>query len=203
MIVGIILAGGLATRMGGGDKALRPLGGRPLLRRVVDRLGVQVDRLAISANGDPARLADLGLPVIADDLPDRPGPLAGILAGMDHAAATADAELILSVAADCPFLPHDLAPRLLATLRAREARICLARSGGAAHPTVALWDVGLRRDLRRAVAEEGLRKVGAFVAGHPNAAADWPTTPYDPFLNVNAPADLAAAETILADHPEA
>jgi molybdopterin-guanine dinucleotide biosynthesis protein A len=203
MILGVILAGGLASRMGGGDKGLRMIAGRSILDRVIDRVRPQVGRLVINANGDPARFAAFGLPVIPDDLPDRPGPLAGILAALDHAAAERDGDLVLSVAADCPFLPRDLAARLQATLRLHEAQVGVARSGGFAQPTIALWDVALRHDLRRALAEEGLRKIDAFTARYPTAGVEWPVTPYDPFFNANAPDDLSVAESIAAHYANA
>ena len=203
MILGVILAGGLASRMGGGDKGLRMIAGRSILDRVIDRVRPQVGRLMINANGDPARFAVFGLPVIPDDLPDRPGPLAGILAALDHAAAEGEVDFVLSVAADCPFLPRDLAARLQATLRLHDARIAVARSGGFAQPTIALWDVALRNDLRRALVEEGLRKIDAFTARYPTEGVEWPVTPYDPFFNANAPDDLSVAERIATRYAEA
>jgi molybdenum cofactor guanylyltransferase len=198
MILGVILAGGLASRMGGGDKGLRTIGGRSILERVIERIGPQVDRLVINANGDPERFIDFGLPVIPDDLPERPGPLAGVLAAMDYAIESTPCDEVLSVAADCPFLPRDLAPRLQAVMRLHAARVSVARSGGFAQPTIALWDAVLRHDLRRALVDEDLRKIDRFTARYPTSSAEWPTTPYDPFFNANAPDDLALAEEIAA-----
>jgi molybdenum cofactor guanylyltransferase len=203
MIMGVILAGGLASRMGGGDKGLRTVGGRSILSRVVARIRPQVERLAINANGDPQRFIDFDLPVIADDLPDRPGPLAGILAAMDFAAEVTPCDQVLSVAADCPFLPSDLAPRLIAAMIGRQARIAVAHSGGHAQPTIAIWDVSLRHDLRRALVEEDLRKIDRFTARYATAESKWPVEPYDPFFNANAPDDLALAESIAARYPDA
>jgi molybdenum cofactor guanylyltransferase len=203
MILGLILAGGLARRMGGGDKGFRVMGNLPILTRVLTRIGPQVNRLVINANGDPERFADFELPVIADDLADHPGPLAGILAGMDYAAEMTTAGHILSVAADCPFLPADLAQRLKAVTQLRQARIAVAHSGGYAQPTIALWDITLRHDLRKALTEEGLRKIDAFTARYAMASAEWLTEPFDPFFNANTPDDLAEAERILAAHPGA
>lgn len=203
MILGVILAGGLATRMGGGDKGFRAVAGRPIIERVVSRISPQVDRLIINANGDPERFIALGLPVIPDDLPDRPGPLAGILAAMDHAAEFTSCDRLLSVAADCPFLPRDLAPALLVAMDRGGARIAVAHSGGFSQPTIALWDVSLRHDLRRALVDEGLRKIDRFTARYPLAEAEWPVEPFDPFFNANAPDDLALAETITSRYPEA
>jgi molybdenum cofactor guanylyltransferase len=203
MILGLILAGGLSTRMGGGDKGLRAIGGIPILTRVLKRIAPQVDRLAINANGDPERFLDFELPVIADDLAEFPGPLAGVLAGMDYAAEMTTASHILSVAADCPFLPLDLATRLKAVMQLHNARITVAHSGGYAQPTIALWDVRLRHDLRVALTTEGLRKIDKFTARYPLAKAEWLTEPFDPFFNANSPDDLAEAEKILVRNAEA
>jgi molybdenum cofactor guanylyltransferase len=203
MILGVILAGGRATRMGGGDKGLKRVGGQLMLARVIDRIGPQVERMIISANGDAERFIDFDLPVIPDDLPDHPGPLAGILAAMDFAAEMTSSNLVLSVAADCPFLPHDLCPRLLALQKLHDSRISIARSGGFAQPTTALWDISLRHDLRKALAEEGLRKIDAFTARYPTTSVDWPVTPLDPFFNANTPQDLALAESLAARYPDA
>jgi molybdenum cofactor guanylyltransferase len=203
MILGLILAGGLASRMGGGDKGFRKVGGVPILTRVLTRIGPQADRLVINANGDAERFADFELPVIADDLADHPGPLAGILAGMDYAAEMTPASHILSVAADCPFLPVDLAQRLKAVTQLRQARVAVAHSGGYAQPTIALWDINLRHDLRAALTDEGLRKIDAFTARYPSASAEWLTEPFDPFFNANTPEDLAEAERVLAAHSDA
>ncbi len=200
--LGVILAGGLATRMGGGDKGLKTVGGRSILSRVIARIGPQVSRLTINANGDPARLAAFGLPVLADDIPDYAGPLAGVLAAMDFAEANGMAR-VLSVAADSPFLPVDLGRRLSAAMEASDARVAVAHSGGWAQPTIALWDAALRHDLRRALAEEGLRKIDRFSARYPGASAEWPVQPYDPFFNANTPDDLALAEEIAARYPAA
>jgi molybdenum cofactor guanylyltransferase len=203
MILGVILAGGLASRMGGGDKGLRAVAGIPILSRVVSRIRPQVERLIINANGDAQRLIDFDLPVIPDDLPDHPGPLAGILAAMDYAAEFTPCDQVLSVAADCPFLPPDLCPRLLAVGKLREARIAVAHSGGFAQPTIALWDISLRHDLRKVLVDEGLRKIDRFTARYGTAQAQWPVEPFDPFFNANAPDDLAAAERIAALYPQA
>jgi molybdopterin-guanine dinucleotide biosynthesis protein A len=203
MILGVILAGGRATRMGGGDKGLKQIGGEPMLTRVINRIGPQVERLIINANGDPDRFIDFDLPVIPDDLPDHPGPLAGILTAMDFATEMTSANLVLSVAADCPFLPHDLAPRLLALLKLHDTRISIAHSGGLAQPTIALWDVSLRHDLRKALADEGLRKIDAFTSRYASTSVDWPVTPYDPFFNANTPDDLALAESIASRYADA
>jgi molybdopterin-guanine dinucleotide biosynthesis protein A len=195
--IGVILAGGLARRMGGGDKPLRLVGGETILERVIASVGPQCAALALNANGDPARFASFGLPVIADSVEGFVGPLAGVLAGMDFAQAQGRAWL-LSVAADCPFLPRDLATRLTQARDAQDCDIVVARSGGQAHPVIALWRVALRDDLRHALVDEGLRKIDRWTARHACAHVDWPAEPVDPFFNANAPEDLAAAERLLA-----
>ncbi|HWB52226.1 MAG TPA: molybdenum cofactor guanylyltransferase MobA [Stellaceae bacterium] len=197
-IIGVLLAGGLARRMGGGDKPLRLLAGRPLLDHVIARLRPQVAGLVLNANGDPARFAACGLPVVADSVPDYAGPLAGILAGLDWTADNRpDCPLIASVPTDAPFLPRDLVARMAAALAAEQADLACAASGGQAHPVIGLWPVRLREDLRRAVVEEGVRKVDVWTARHRLAVVPFPDRPVDPFFNANRPEDLAAAERLL------
>ena len=197
--LGLVLAGGLARRMGGGDKARIRIAGRTILERVLATFKPQCAGVILNANGDPARFADTGLPVVADSVPDFPGPLAGILAGLDWAAAHAlDIGDMVSVPGDCPFLPGDLVERLEAARHAAGTPLACARSGEWRHPTVALWRVALRHDLRKAVVEEGLRKIESWTARHGVAIADWPDTPVDPFFNVNTPEDVGQAERIAA-----
>ena len=193
--LGLVLAGGLARRMGGGDKALLRIGTTTILERVLDRLTPQCSRLILNANGDPARFAFTGLPVVADDVPDFAGPLAGVLAGLDWAAAHApDIAWIASVPGDCPFLPGDLVGRFHAARIAESTPLACARSGEWRHPVVGLWPVSLRADLRHALVEEGLHKIEVWTSRHGVAIADWPTTPVDPFFNVNTPEDAAQAD---------
>jgi molybdopterin-guanine dinucleotide biosynthesis protein A len=197
--LGLILAGGLARRMGGGDKARIRIGGRPIIERVLTCLRPQCAALIINANGDPARFADTGLPVVADSVPGFAGPLAGILAGLDWAAAhRPDLADLVSVPGDCPFLPPDLVARLAAARRANGKPLACARSGDWRHPVVGLWPVRLRDELRRALVEEGLHKIEIWTARHGIAIADWPAAPVDPFFNVNTPEDAAQAERIAA-----
>ena len=201
--LGVLLAGGLARRMGGGDKPLRTLRGRTLLERAVARLKSQCDGLILNANGDPARFAPLGLPVVPDDVPGFAGPLAGIIAALDWAAANRpDLAYVASAAADSPFLPHDLVARLHAAREAGGTPLACAESGGQAHPVNALWPVSLRNDLRRALVDEGVRKIDRWTARHGVAFATWPTKPLDPFFNANTPEDLAEAERLLTRHGE-
>jgi len=195
--LGVVLAGGLARRMGGGDKARLRIGDRTILERVLDGLKPQCAALIVNANGDPARFSDTGLAIVADSIPDFAGPLAGILAALDWAAAHSPGLAdVASVPGDCPFLPHDLVARLLSARAAARTPLACARSGDQRHPVVALWPVALRDDLRKALVEEGLRKIEAFTARHGVAVAEWPALPFDPFFNVNTPEDAAEAQRI-------
>ena len=197
-IVGVLLAGGLARRMGGGDKPLRLIAGRPLLDRVIERLRPQVSALVLNANGDPARFAGYGLPVVADSIPDFAGPLAGVLAGLDWAAAhRPDCPMVLSAATDAPFLPTDLVARMADALETEKADMACAASGGQAHPVIGLWPLRLREDLRRALADEGVRKVDAWTAHYRLAIVPFADKPVDPFFNANRPRDLDEAARLL------
>ncbi len=197
-IVGLLLAGGLSRRMGGGDKALRLLVGQTLLDRVIDRVRPQVDALVLNANGEPSRFARFGLPVVADSIADFAGPLAGILAGLDWTAANRpDCAFVVSVATDAPFLPPDLAARLLEGMENEGAELACAASSGQPHPVIGLWPVRLRDELRGALAEEGVRKVDVWTARHRLATVDFPVTAIDPFFNANRPEDLDRAAALL------
>ena len=202
--LGLVLAGGLARRMGGGDKALLRIGGVSILDRVLERLGPQCSAIILNANGDPRRFASTRLPVVADDVPGFAGPLAGILAGLDWAAAHApEIAWIGSVPGDCPFLPRDLIARLHAARAEAGAPLACAKSGEWRHPVAGLWPVALRDDLRHALVEEDLRKIEIWTSRHGVALAEWPDTPVDPFFNVNTPEDAARAESTAAQHAEA
>jgi molybdopterin-guanine dinucleotide biosynthesis protein A len=202
-VVAIVLAGGAARRMGGGDKGLIELGGRPMLARIKERVGAQVDRVLLNADGDPARFAALRLETVADPLPGRPGPLAGILAGLLWAERWAPHALVLSVPTDVPFLPHDLVAGLRTAMRASGAPAAIAVSSGRRHPTIGLWTVGLAPTLRAAIVDQGLRRAEAWAQQIGAAIATWPTEPVDPFVNINTPADLERAEALLAAYPGA
>jgi molybdopterin-guanine dinucleotide biosynthesis protein A len=195
---GVLLAGGLARRMGGGDKGLRDLGGRPILDRILERVRPQVGPLVLNANGDPERFAPYGLPVVADPVDGFAGPLAGVLAGLEWAAEHAPGcRFVASFACDAPFLPIDLVDRLGEAVAAG-ADIACAASDGRSHPVFGLWPVTLRADLRRALVEEGIRKVDVWTARYRIAEVEFPTRPVDPFFNANRPEDLAEAERLLA-----
>ncbi|MBY6056215.1 molybdenum cofactor guanylyltransferase MobA [Leisingera daeponensis] len=207
--LGVILAGGLATRMGGGDKGRLQVGGQSLICRVINRLSPQVASLALNANGDPERFADLGLPVIADSIEGFAGPLAGVLAGLDWAAEQG-ADTIVTAAADTPFFPQDLVARLTATAEGMEHPLVMAttprtgdealKSGGGKrvnrHPAFGLWPVALRDDLRAGL-NDGLRKVVLWTDRHGGRETLFEADPFDPFFNINTPEDLAKAEALL------
>ena len=203
-ILGLLLAGGLSRRMGGGDKSLRLLGGRPLLQHVIDRMRPQVAALVLNANGDPRRFAGFGLPVVADSVPDFAGPLAGILAGLDWAAEhRPDCPIMASVPTDAPFLPGDLISRLIASMEADGADLACAASGEQPHPVIGLWPVRLRGDLRRALVDEGVRKVDVWTSRFRLATVPFANlrqadgSEIDPFFNANRPEDLDHAATLL------
>lgn len=198
-VVGVVLAGGLARRMGGGDKGLLELDGRPILDHVIDRLAKQVRLLVLNANGDPERFARWNRPVAGDVLPDNPGPLVGVLTGMDWTVANLPGtKWIATVPTDAPFLPLDLIKRFLSAVKAQGADMACAVSGGRRHPVCGLWPVSLRMDLRAALVEHGVRKVDKWTAGFTVADVDFSTQPIDPFFNANEPADIDEAHRLLA-----
>ena len=189
----VILAGGRASRMGGGDKPLREVGGKPILAHVIERVAGTNRAIVLNANGNPDRFAAFELPVVADAMADYPGPLAGILAGLDWAAKHQHLSDILSVPGDCPFIPRDLIERLAAARRAANVPFACAASGGWTHPVIGLWPVSMREALREALAS-GERKIDRFTGRFGCAAAEWPIEAIDPFFNVNTPEELAEAE---------
>jgi molybdopterin-guanine dinucleotide biosynthesis protein A len=192
-IAGLILAGGRATRMGGGDKGLIGLRGKSLLQRVATRLAAQLDDIALSANGDLKRFAQFGLPILPDPIPGYRGPLAGILAGLIWAHVQGK-QWLLSVATDTPFFPGDIVQRLAAA-RDDKTIVC-ASSGGRRHPAFALWSTRLAPSLKRALAADQLR-VEDFMNEHRASFVDWLALPYDPFFNINRPEDVAEAEAMI------
>jgi molybdopterin-guanine dinucleotide biosynthesis protein A len=198
-IPGVLLAGGLSRRMGGGDKPMRRIGGRTLLARVIARLAPQCDGLILNANGDPARFAGFGLPVVADTVENFPGPLAGILAALDWAAVNRpEVAWVLSAAADCPFLPRDLVTRLNRARAEQNAELAVAASDGQSHHVIGLWGVTLRHQLRHALVVENIRRVESFTARYRLATVTWPVETLDPFFNANTTDDMAVAEELAA-----
>jgi molybdopterin-guanine dinucleotide biosynthesis protein A len=198
-VPGVVLAGGLARRMGGGDKPLHEIAGRTILARVIARLTPQCERLLLNANGDPLRFASVGLPVIADGVEHYPGPLAGILAGLDWVAIhRPEAQWVLSAPGDCPFLPRDLVARLRQAIHVEGAELAVAASQGRSHPVIGLWNVALREALRQALIVEGLRKVQDWTGRYRVATVAWAAEPFDPFFNANTIDDLAEAERLAA-----
>lgn len=201
-ILGLLLAGGQARRMGGGDKCLLPLGGQPLLRHVIDRARPQVSELVLSANGDPRRFANFDLPILVDVVEGFAGPLAGLLTGMEWAARhRPHITWIASFATDTPFFPQDLVAHLRDAVAGTQTALAVASSGGRDHPAFGLWPLALRHDLRHALVEENIHKMSRWAARHPVARVTYPDKPFDPFFNINTPEDMAAARRYLG--PEA
>jgi molybdopterin-guanine dinucleotide biosynthesis protein A len=197
--LGVLLAGGLSSRMGGGDKPLLKVGGVSILDRAMAALRPQCEALILSANGDPARFAATGLPVVADDMPGFAGPLAGILAALDWTAANRpDVDWVVSVAADSPFLPADFVARLHEAREEADVQLAQAQGGNQPYPVNGLWKVALRGDLREALIEDGVRKVSAWTARHGVVSVIWPADPVDPFFNANTPEELTEAEKLIA-----
>lgn len=198
-VIAVLLAGGRGSRMAedgqGPDKPLRMLGGRTLLDHAIARVCPQVRAMVINANGDPTRFSPWGLDVVADEVADHPGPLAGILAGLRWASAQGASD-VLSVATDTPFLPGDLVARLQAARLAAGVKLACAGSGGWTHPVIGLWPVTLA-DALEADLRAGVRKIDTWTAQFGIATADYAVEPFDPFFNVNRPADLAQAALLL------
>jgi len=203
-VPGVILAGGLARRMGGGDKGLRELGGKPLMVHVVERLSRQASPLAINANGDASRFASFHLPIIPDRTPGTPGPLAGILAGLYWAAEVSPgARFIVTAACDTPFFPRDLVARLIGEAGDIYPAIVLAQSNGRVHPVFGLWPLALAQELEEAL-RRGDRKVQDWASLHPNFRVEFPhirvrEMTLDPFFNVNTPEELAQAAAFIGE----
>jgi molybdopterin-guanine dinucleotide biosynthesis protein A len=203
--LGVILAGGLASRMGGDDKALLDLGGTRLIDQVIDRIAPQVSELALNANGDPVRFAEFGMPIIPDSIEGFAGPLAGVLAGLDW-AANIGGDTIVTVAGDTPFFPIDLVKTLETAARKRGTDLALAATidpvkGQVRHPTFGIWPVALRDDLRDALTG-GLRKVVLWTEKHNAASALFEIKDRDPFFNINTPDELEIAQKMLAGNTE-
>ena len=193
-IMGVILAGGLARRMGGQDKAFITLGGAPLLDGALARLKPQVDSLAINSNADPSLFEGYDAPLVPDLDDARAGPLAGVLAGLTHAEGQG-ASHIVTAAVDTPFFPHDLVARMREAALRESVPLACARTGERTHPVFGLWPVSLRADLSAAL-DDGERKVDRWTARHGCAMADFSAEPFDPFFNVNTPEDLLEAERL-------
>lgn len=199
-ILGVLLAGGQSARMGGGDKCLLRLGGKTLLAHAIARAAPQVGTLILNANGAAARFVEYGLPVVADSVDGFAGPLAGILSALEYAHTHYPAcTHVISFATDTPFFPDDLVARLFNATWERNMPLASAASGGRSHPVFGLWPVMLAGDLRRAMLDENIRKVDVWTGRHGTAVADYPVLPFDPFLNINRPEDLAQAERLLPE----
>ncbi len=199
-IAGILLAGGQSRRMGGGDKCLQVLGGRPILAHIVERAAPQVTQLVVNANGDPERFAQFGLPVAADTVGGYAGPLAGVLTGMEWAAANAlECDWVATFASDAPFFPVDFVKRLSAVIADGSGDMAGTVSGGRRHPVFGLWPVALRAELRAALTEREIRKVDDWTKGYNLKEVEFDVDTIDPFFSVNRPEDLVTAESLLTD----
>ncbi len=195
-VLACILAGGQSRRMGGGDKTLIELGGKSMLAHIIDRLSPQTEHIILNANGDPARFADFGFPVVADPVGDYAGPLAGILAGVTYARDHAPGvRYVVSVAGDTPFFPKTLVSRLLSAVPTDRPVIALSSSHDRLHPVFGLWPVALADDLHDWLSSGQNGKVLAFVDRHESVevAFEDDETGMDPFFNANRPEDLEAA----------
>lgn len=198
LVVGVLLAGGQARRMGGGDKCLRELQGKPLLHHIRESIAPQVGTLILNANGDPARFSSENLPVVPDVIEGYAGPLAGILTGLEWMREhRPQSSWLLSCPTDAPFLPPDLAVRFFKSCRETGAELAVAASAGRHHPVVGLWPVALADALRDAVENEGIRKIDVWTARYKLTEVTWPAEPIDPFFNANRPEDLATAATLM------
>lgn len=198
-VLGVLLAGGQSSRMGGGDKTLRMLGGKPILERVVDRARGQTTELILNANGDPARFSGLKLPVVADVVEGFAGPLAGILTALEWCRRERPRiEWVASFATDAPFLPLDLVARLAHAVAGDAADVACAKSDGRTHPVFAIWPVRVAGDLRRALVEEDMRKIDRWTERYRVAHVEFDCQPVDPFFNINRPENLAEAEQLLS-----
>ena len=197
-VAGVLLAGGRARRMGGGDKCLHPLGDRTVLQHVIDRALPQVSALVLNANGDAARFARFGLPVAGDVIEGFAGPLAGILTGLEwmreHAS---ECPWLVSFATDAPFFPTDMVARMVAAVKEEGADMACAASNGRSHPVFGLWPASVAGDLRHALFVEGIHKIDTWTARYRLATVAFPADTHDPFLNINRPEDLTAAGAFL------
>ncbi len=194
-VTGVVLAGGMAQRMGGGDKCLKAIAGRPLLQHVIERAAHQANPLLLNANGPAARFADFGLPIVADVVHGYAGPLAGILTALEWTrVCTDECHWVSSFASDTPFFPTDLVVRLLESVRAEDADMACAASNGRTHPVFGLWPVALADELRRALTEQDVRKIDRWTARYKVSVVEFEAVPFDPFFNVNTPGDLNRAE---------
>lgn len=198
-VTGVLLAGGMARRMGGGDKCLQKLGDSSLLAYSIDKAAPQVGPLIINAVGDPARFNEFCLPVVADVIEGFAGPLAGVLTGLEWARDhITDAQWVVTFPTDAPFFPTDLVERFLDETTKKGADMACARSNERTHPVFALWPVCLASDLRRAMEDQEMRKIDRWTSSYNIVHVDWSVSPKDPFFNINRPEDLVQAEALLS-----
>ena len=189
--------------MGGENKAMLPLGGKPLVQHVIDRMSPQTAGLVFSVDSPRVELEQFGLTQVTDPHAGSRGPLGGLLAAMEAmpAAGEGASDWLLLAPCDAPFLPWNLADRLQQQARASALPGCLVRYQGELHPTFSLWQRQLLPSLRTAVLQDGLGGFKQYLGRVCLAIVDWEDDPGQPFLNVNRPADLHHAEALLARHP--
>lgn len=200
-VVGVLLAGGQSRRMGGGDKSLNDLDGKPILMHAIERVMPQVAHLFLNANGDSDRFDEYALPVVGDTVEGFVGPLAGILTGLEWARDTVpEAQWVLTVATDTPFFPINLVERFATAIEAENADMAMATSDGNRHPVFGLWPVRLADDLRSCIVDKEMRKVLHWTDRFNLVQVDFPTTRFDPFFNVNTPEDLAQAQRLTLEN---
>ena len=198
-VVGLILAGGLSRRMGGGDKGLTLLGGKSVLARIIDIARPQVETLLLNANGDPERFSEYGLQVVGDVIDGFAGPLAGVLTGLEWLKQNQpDAQWLATFPSDAPFMPTNLVTRMMSEIEDQGAQMACAETNGRTHPVVGLWPVNLAGELRSAMIDEDMRKIDLWTARYTIVEVDFSCDPVDPFFNANRPEDFGEAERLLA-----
>ncbi len=200
IVCGVVLAGGMSRRMGGQDKSLMRLSGKTLIERVIETARPQVASLSVNTNLDPEAYRFLGLPILSDSVSGHLGPLVGVLTGMDWARANhPDCDWLVTLPCDAPFIPSNLVSRFQEEIRVNEANLACAESGDRLHPVIGLWSVSLYKSLKKAIIEDGIRKVDQWTATHRLVSVEWAAKPFDPFFNINSPQDLEFAEKVIAD----
>lgn len=197
-VVGVILAGGLARRMGGGDKCLLPLAGKTLLQRTIERAQPQVKKLLLNANGNSLRFARTRLPVVPDVYPNNRGPLAGIHAALQWMQKdNPDAQWLVSFASDTPFFPPDLVTTLLEAATQFNSRLAIACSLARSHPTFTLWHVSLISSIEQQLQSDEMPRLQDWMSAQNPVSVSFSANDYDPFFNINTPQDLYAAEPMV------
>lgn len=193
-VTGVVLAGGRARRMGGGDKCLLLLKSQPILKYVINRAKPQVEQLVLNVNGEPSRFNDFGLPLVSDSVPDFAGPLAGVLAGLDWSVKhTPESQWVVTFASDTPFFPVNLVNRFLKVVEEQSFSLACASSNHRSHPVFGIWPVKLRDELRYALIHENIRRIDEWTGRYTLSEVNFDGNGIDPFFNINKPEDLEYA----------